>query len=101
MSNIPVWTHTKFALDYDDTYTRDPDLWLAFVIAALDKGHEVRVVTMRYPYEGVDMDLRLIQLIDVIFTERKGKRDYCKLKGYNVDVWIDDRPDFIVGDALR
>lgn len=99
-NNTPVWTHTNFALDYDDTYTRDPDLWLDWVNRALEKGHTVKVVTMRYQYEGVTMDSRLLELVEVIFTERKAKRIFAKLKGYNVDVWIDDRPDFIVGDAL-
>ena len=43
----------KIALDYDDTYTQDPELWLRFVKDALERNHDVRVVTMRFPFEGI------------------------------------------------
>ena len=44
-------TKKTIGLDYDGTYTVDPDLWLRFVRQAKDRGHEVICVTMRYPEE--------------------------------------------------
>ena len=91
----------KIALDYDDTYTQDPELWLRFVKDALERNHDVRVVTMRFPFEGIGMDPRLLELVPVIFTERCAKKRVCFLQGFVVDVWIDDRPDFVLGDAAK
>lgn len=36
-----------FGLDYDDTFTADPDLWRQFVSDALRRGHAVVCVTGR------------------------------------------------------
>ena len=36
------------ALDYDDTFTRDPEGWLNFAKLMKSRGHEIIGVTMRY-----------------------------------------------------
>lgn len=41
----------NIALDYDGTYTADPDMWLRFVEEAQAAGHKVFIVTMRYESE--------------------------------------------------
>lgn len=89
------------ALDHDGTYTVDPDLWLMFVATAKQRGHQVFLVTMRYPHEMVDVDMRLLKLVDkTIPTSRAIKRPFLEGMGHRVDVWIDDSPEFIVDTSL-
>lgn len=88
------------ALDYDGTYTADPDIWLSFIEKAKSKGHQIFLVTMRYPYENEEVDRQLKGKVDrIIYTSRKGKMRHVKFLGIHVDVWIDDRPDFIFNDS--
>jgi NADPH:quinone reductase-like Zn-dependent oxidoreductase len=88
------------ALDYDGTYTADPKLWSAFVALAKVQGHRVSIVTMRYD-GGAEVLAPSIcdQVDDVIYTGRKAKAEYVKAQGEHVDVWIDDKPRFILEDA--
>jgi len=84
------------ALDYDGTYTADPALWDAFIKLARLQQHEVHLVTMRAPSEPV----RLGAHVDRIhYTDRRAKRPFMEARGLNVQIWIDDMPDFVVGDA--
>lgn len=85
------------ALDYDDTYTRDPMLWDLFVKSAEERGHEVIIVTMRYPEEGVLIKNYITDKTpDVIYTSRQAKEPYCLDRGVNIDIWIDDKPHWIL-----
>lgn len=82
----------RIALDYDDTYTKDPTLWDNFVTKAKYNGHQISFVTYRYPYETkgiVDAAKRLA--LNIVFTSRQPKRRF-----FNADVWIDDMPECIV-----
>ena len=82
----------RIALDYDGTFTRDPDLWRAFAALAKERGHAVSIVTMRFaddneecvPDEG----------IPIVYTDRRAKASV-----FAADVWIDDQPQFILGSA--
>lgn len=93
----------NIALDYDGTYTNDPDLWLAFVDDAVEKGHQVTVVTMRYPSEATSLDPRLMRLLNtqgplvrrLVCTSRAAKQPYCQVEGLQIHVWIDDNPKAI------
>lgn len=84
------------ALDYDGTYTVDPALWDGFITAARMRGHEVHLVTMRAESEPVRLGAHVDR---VHYTDRKAKRQYMQARRLSVQVWIDDMPDFIVGDA--
>jgi hypothetical protein len=84
------------ALDYDGTYTADPVLWDAFIRNAHLKGHQVHVVTMRHESEPVRMGE---QPARIHYTDRKAKLPYMAALGLAVQIWIDDRPDFILQSA--
>jgi len=94
----------RIALDYDGTYTADPDLWLSFVTKAINRGHEVLIVTMRFPEELADIDPNLLDLgVEVIPTSRKAKRQFLidNRGGLQMpNIWIDDNPLWIYEDAL-
>lgn len=78
------------ALDYDKTYTLDPILWDKFVDSAINSGHEVKIVTMRFPHEEIS-----VNNVEVIYTSRKAKIGFIQ-----PDIWIDDSPGWIYQDAL-
>ena len=78
------------ALDYDKTYTADPALWDDFIQSAKDRGHTVKIVTMRRPDEVIEY-----APVDVIYTSRKAKAAVV-----NADIWIDDSPAWIFQDSI-
>jgi hypothetical protein len=83
------------ALDYDGTYTKDKMLWDFFIERAKKNGHEIICFTMRYPDE-----VALKIPCQVVYTSRKAKLKFARDNGYNVDIWIDDRPAWLFEDAL-
>lgn len=88
------------ALDYDHTFTKDPQGWLSFAEIMSGRGHQIIGVTMRYEDEKRGMDARYsIACSAVYFTGRKGKRPWLSEKAITVDVWIDDTPEFIIMSA--
>ena len=81
-------------IDYDDTITLDRGFWLAFYFMARAAGHEVYVTTMRYEHEPIDDFPGMIY-----YTGRKAKKPFMEALGIKIDVWIDDRPEFIDNDS--
>lgn len=84
----------KIALDYDGTYTADPELWDLFIKNAHRRGHTVTIVTMRHSIEKVHV------MIDCIYTGRKAKKTYCENKNIKFDIWIDDNPEWLLVDSI-
>lgn len=90
----------NISLDYDNTYTRDPDFWNAYIDLAKTRGHTVYCVTMRNVAEGDEVRAQLQDRVELIlFTARQNKHDYCFNHNVSIDVWIDDMPFFIHNDA--
>lgn len=91
----------NIALDFDETYTNDPLLWDMFIKNALERGHDIRIVTYR-KREMTDPALTWLSLwIPVIFTEYTRKRTFTANMGWFPDVWIDDCPELIVEELDR
>lgn len=82
------------SLDYDDTYTADPELWDAFIASAEHKGHEVVVISFRFEEQMTEVRKALPNL-KVYGTNGVLKREWCDLNGIWVDIWIDDLPGTI------
>jgi hypothetical protein len=94
----------NIALDYDGTYTEDPELWDMFIRKAREKGHKVYIVTMRCettPGEYDEVKHYLDDKVDgMIFTNRKAKAKFCWIeRGMSFDIWIDDNPQWVVQNA--
>mgnify|MGYP000633717844 CR=1 FL=1 len=85
----------KIGLDYDGTITRDKAFWKAFIYMAKAAGHEVFIVTMRYEHEPVDMRMDCL----VYYTERKAKQPFMARQGIQIDIWIDDNPQWVGLDS--
>jgi hypothetical protein len=85
----------KIALDYDDTYTKDPIFWNEFLLSAKDHSHDVMIVT----YRSTDMPIDHNPGIPVFYTGWKAKREFMEKHGIKIDVWIDDTPELILQSA--
>jgi hypothetical protein len=87
------------SLDYDDTFTADPDLWKSFIGLCLRKGHQVVIITARkYSDESqreITEALRPYNLI-IYHTDCMPKIEYAKRAYLDIDIWIDDSPRIVV-----
>ena len=88
------------ALDYDETYTRDPQFWDAVIELAKARGHSIICATMRYETEGEDVRRDLAHQVEaIVYTGRRAKYWAVHDAGYLPSVWIDDSPNWIFTDA--
>ncbi|SEF31323.1 hypothetical protein ABL840_09265 [Variovorax sp. NFACC27] len=88
------------ALDFDGTFTADPDLWLSFIASSRSRGHQVCVVTMRDEFEAEDVHRQLLGKVDrIVFTARHAKLPFLEARGITPHIWIDDMPCWILSDA--
>lgn len=92
----------NIGLDYDDTYTRDPDGWSSFVHMMVARGHNVHIVSWRDHLEIVavhdEIQYRQAPISGIHATDRKAKQKYMFDKGICIDVWIDDNPRAVIQD---
>lgn len=91
----------RIAVDYDDTYTADPELWDAFVGHAKERGHDVRIVTVRDDRKDwTPAMLEVEKNYDVIFTRGVAKAWFCARElDWEPNIWIDDRPKTILNNS--
>lgn len=82
----------NISLDYDETYTLDPEFWDLLISACAWQGHNIYIVTFR----GKDTPIEREMKIPVYYTDRVPKREFMEAHGIKIDVWIDDLPDLIV-----
>lgn len=85
----------RIAIDYDDTWTKDPGFWQAFVDLAKLAGHDCRIVTARN--EQHDRTPALFELerrIVVHWTRGVAKTWWMShfSGGWIPDVVVDDKP---------
>jgi len=89
------------AIDFDDTFTADRDLWSGFIRTAEVAGHTVVCVTARSDTPSdTDYISRTFKawdcVVDVVFTDRGSKLDAMEQRGLAVDIWIDNNPTALV-----
>lgn len=81
------------ALDYDQTYTRDPDLWDRFIVDARKQGHDLVCITSRTYEPGSTKSERVpAPAIRFLCAGSEMKADVARKAGLNVAIWIDDMP---------
>ena len=87
----------NIALDYDDTYTRDPAMWNQCLSIMRAGGHKIYVVTWRTEEECKNIYTLLRGHVHAVYaTSRKAKDKYMYSQGIRIDVWIDDNPSAIL-----
>lgn len=77
-----------FAIDWDNTYTRDVTFFMALRALIEQHGHRCVIVTNRGPSWPLELDPQ----IPVIYCSSRPKRQVCREHDLSVDVWIDDLP---------
>jgi len=80
------------SIDYDKTWTADPDLWRKFYYDAKERGHRVVIATNRKEWSD---DMKRGAIPDdcsIYFCGCSLKADYMRRMGVQVDIWIDDMP---------
>jgi hypothetical protein len=91
-------------IDYDGTFSRDPELWKGFARAAHLRGHACVLVTGRSDDQitpagtsrwGDVVRTAVGDLMPIVFAGLTWKREAAKSAGYTVDIWIDDNPEYI------
>lgn len=85
-------------LDYDNTYTVDPEGWNAVIDLLRARGHSWVCVTGRHaPPSPMAADVveSLHSKMPIVFAGMKFKREAAKEAGFDVEVWIDDCPAMI------
>lgn len=75
------------AIDYDHTWSADPDLFAGFANAAIQRGHTVLIATFRAESHQVPS-----VPVPVHYTAGKAKKAFLAAKGINVSIFIDDNP---------
>jgi hypothetical protein len=94
------------AIDYDSTWTADPELWAAFYSAAKARGHTCIIATDRLPADKPKITVLSKRFltdpievevpITVICTGGKlSKRAFLANLDIHPDIWIDDAPHTI------
>lgn len=83
----------KIALDYDRTYTADPEFWNMVCATACDYDHEIRIVTARHQTKD-NIDEKLPHYMrTVIYCDGVAKQWFCHhVAEWEPDIWIDDKP---------
>lgn len=94
-------TPMLIAIDFDDTYTRDPVFFDLMIQELKSRGHAAICVTARMEKDGGDVTAsNLANLCErIIFTGGKPKRQFTAEAGYYPSIWVDDMPETI-GDHI-
>ena len=86
----------NISLDYDHTFTADPNLWRQFISDAQRCGHTVVCVTGRREPPDFSREPRLPDSVPIVCVGPNGfKRDAAAKAGYPINIWIDDMPGVI------
>ena len=90
-----------FGIDFDNTFSADPALFHSFLDLLTARGHKAVIVTGRSKPTGKGgLSEFLVEVVTkgrlpIVYAGMKFKRLAATEAGYNVDIWIDDNPEFI------
>lgn len=88
---------SHIALDYDHTFTVDPEGWRQFVRLFQERGHTISIVTARHDNFAEKIE-DAPDGCKVYYTRRLAKRLWLAMRGIEIDIWIDDDPLHIIQD---
>lgn len=86
------------SVDFDRCYRRDPDTWANVVDMFEQNGHRCFLITKRRgddPERVQEVRDTVTNDIPIIFAGRHYKDDVAQHYDIDIDVWIDDHPEFI------
>lgn len=80
------------AIDYDCTWTEDPELWQALMLVGQARGHKFVMVTGRKAWSDDMARSNLPPGLPIVYAGDNYKQRAAAREGFLVDVWIDDLP---------
>lgn len=86
------------ALDYDRTFTEDPDFWREVIRIGRARGHRFVCVTARQNPPDFTREPEIP--CKVVCSQLGPKEPAARAAGYSVDVWVDDCPQYIKADGF-
>lgn len=86
------------AIDYDDTFTTSPTMWSDVIRYIQSKGHSVVCISARRNTLESRQELAaaMPKGVPVLLAYDEPKQKFALRNGYQVDIWIDDKPEAIV-----
>lgn len=86
----------KIGIDYDNTFSVDPEMFRKFIDLLQEHGHEAVIVTQRSHSYGNDDLLEDVQdKVEVVYAGEQWKSSIAFEKGHYIHVWMDDNPQCI------
>ena len=82
------------AFDIDGVWTEDPEAFSSIYDFLTARGHTCIIVTGAQQPQG-KLDRLNLQFKVIIVSERQLKSVAARAAGYEVDIWIDDHPEYI------
>lgn len=79
-----------YGIDYDGTWSADPELFARFVEEAQKRQHQCIIVTNRSQDQAIS-----VPGVTIVYAAGRPKRNVALEAGYDVNVWIDDNPAFV------
>jgi hypothetical protein len=81
----------NLGLDFDATYTKDPETWDDVIALFHSRGHKVHCVTCR---RDTTENRKIVKVpgVLVFFTGLRPKAEFMRKYGITIDVWSDDDP---------
>lgn len=88
----------NIGLDFDGTYTANPELWDGLIELAAAHIDIVYVVTCRRdtPENREEVHVPGIPRHRHVFTGLAAKKWFCEQRGIKIDVWIENDPETII-----
>ena len=86
-----------FGIDYDGTFSAAPDIFRKIITDLFAAGHRAVLVTGRSD-EGIwgeEVRAAVGDLMPIVFAGMQWKREAAEAAGYPIDIWIDDKPEYI------
>lgn len=85
----------NISLDFDGTFTEDPEFWEEWCGLAYNSGHSVYMVTLRAAKDSHASMQYLLEkglIKRVVFCDGRSKAEVCREHNIYINVWIDDQP---------
>lgn len=82
----------KIMIDWDGTFTANPQLFSGFISLAEAHGADCFIVTARNPENPIDLPEEHSNIM-VVYTSGQAKIDYCRNElDLSFDIFIEDKP---------
>ncbi len=92
-----------FAVDYHGTFQRDVSGFRAIVQVLQARGHTCILVTGIEDGDHFAAEVKrdVGELMPIVFAGGRWKSDAARAEGYEVDVWIEDSPEYVAEQDPR